>query len=151
MKTYLASAVIALIVATPAFAYDKELAKVYEEFFSTFEEKMVPKELHRVPVEKLTEMMKEKQVVLIDVRTRAEQQLIGLTYKDTLSMPMNEVFRPENLAKIPTDKKVVVTCHKGLRCTIIALGLRHIGFDNVYSAKGGLLELMKYVGAKTAF
>ena len=151
MKKYLALALIALIMATPTFAYDKQLAKVYEDFFSTFEEKMVPKELHRIPVEKLTEMMKKKQVVLLDVRTHAEQQLIGVTYKHTLSIPMNEVFEPENLAKIPTDKKVVATCHKGLRCTIIALGLRNIGFDNVYSAKGGVLGLMKYVGAKTAF
>jgi rhodanese-related sulfurtransferase len=150
-KKYLVSALIALIMAMPAFAYDKQLAKVYQDFFSAFEEKMVPKELHRIPVEKLAEMMKKEQVVLLDVRTLAEQQLVGLCYKHTLSMPMNDVFKPENLAKIPTDKKVVATCHKGLRCTIIALGLRNIGFDNVYSAKGGMLGLMKYVGAKTAF
>ncbi len=151
MNKYLASVLIALIIATPALAYDKELAKVYEDFFSTFQEKMVPKEMHRIPVEKLTQMMKKEQVVLLDVRTRAEQQLIGLTYKHTLSMPMNEVFRPENLAKIPTDKKVVITCQTGLRCTIITLGLRNIGFDNVYSAKGGLTAMMQYISAKTAF
>ncbi len=151
MKTYLDSALIASIMVAPTLAYDKKLAKVYQDFFSTFDEKMVPKALHRIPVEELTEMIKKEQVVLLDVRTHAEQQLIGATYKHTLSMPMNEVFKPENLAKIPTDKKVVITCQEGLRCTIIALGLRNIGFDNIYAAKGGLVALMQYVGAKTAF
>ncbi len=112
---------------------------------------MVPKAMHRIPVKELVEMMKKEQVVLLDVRTHAEQQLIGPTYTHTLLMPMNEVFKPENLAKIPTDKKVVITCQEGLRCTIIALGLRSIGFDNIYAAKGGLVAMVQYVGAKTAF
>lgn len=151
MKKYFASALVVMIMTAPVLAYDNKLAKVYEDFFATFEEKMVPKAMHRIPVEKLTEMIKNEQVVLLDVRTRAEQKIIGLTYKHTLSMPMNEVFRQENLVKIPTDRKVVTTCQKGLRCTIIALGLRNLGFDNVFAAKGGLLAMMQYLGAKTAF
>ncbi len=151
MKKYLALALIALIMATPALAYDKQLAKVYKDFFSTFDEKMMLRKLHRIPVEELVEMMRKEQVVLLDVRTQVEKELMSLTYKHTLSIPINEVFEPENLAKIPTDKMVVTTCHKGLRCTIIALGLRNIGFDNVYLAKGGLLALMKYVGENTTY
>jgi len=85
------------------------------------------------------------------VRTRQEQSIVGVTLPNTLSLPMNEVFRPENLAKIPTDKKVIVTCKSGVRCTVIGLALRNIGFENVYATKGGLMGLMKYLSPKTAF
>jgi predicted sulfurtransferase len=38
-----------------------------------------------------------------------------------------------------------------VRCTVIALALRNVGFDNVYAMKGGLMELMKFLDPKTAF
>jgi rhodanese-related sulfurtransferase len=64
---------------------------------------------------------------------------------------MDQVFKPESLAQIPTDRPVVVTCKSGVRCTAIAFALRNIGFENVYSMKGGLIDLMKYLSPKTAF
>jgi len=44
-----------------------------------------------------------------------------------------------------------VVCHSGVRSTVIEVALRNIGFDNVYSMKGGLVGLIKYLNAKTAF
>jgi rhodanese-related sulfurtransferase len=85
------------------------------------------------------------------VRTEQEQSIIGLTFAETLHLPMNQVFKPENLAKIPTDKKVILTCQSGVRCAVIAVSLRNIGFDNVYTMKGGLVGLMTYLSPKTAF
>ncbi|NBC47405.1 MAG: hypothetical protein GVY22_05315 [Gammaproteobacteria bacterium] len=93
----------------------------------------------------------DEDLIFLDVRTRREQSVVGLTYPNSLSIPMNEVFKPENLARIPTDKRVVVTCQAGVRCTVIATTLRNIGFDNVFATKGGLAALIKYLGAKTAF
>ena len=128
------------------------LAKVYQQFFAAFEEQKDQEELHLLPPEKVVESIKKHEdVVLLDVRTKQEQSIIGLTYPASLSLPMNEVFKPENLAKIPTDKKVIVTCQSGLRCTVIALSLREIGFENVYAMKGGLASLMEYLSPKTAF
>lgn len=94
---------------------------------------------------------KQEGVVLLDVRTKQEQSIIGLTYKTSLNLPVNEGFKPENLAKIPTDKKVIVTCQSGVRCTVIAMSLREIGFEKVYAMKGGLAALMEYLSPKTAF
>jgi rhodanese-related sulfurtransferase len=90
-------------------------------------------------------------VILLDVRTKKEQSIVGLTFENSLRLPMNEVFTPESLATIPTDKKVIVTCKSGVRCTVIALALRNIGFENVFAMKGGLTGLMKYLSPKTAF
>jgi rhodanese-related sulfurtransferase len=133
-------------------AYDEALAKTYELFFASFEEKEVPRALHLIPAEKLAEAIKKgEDIVLLDVRTKQEQSVIGLTLGGSLHIPMNEVFRPENLSRIPTDRKVVVTCKSGVRCTVIALALRNIGFDNAYAMKGGLMGLMKYLSPQTAF
>lgn len=131
---------------------NERLAKTYEEFFAAFEEQKVQEALHLLPPEKVIEAIKEQQdVLLLDVRTKQEQSIVGLTYKESLSLPMNEVFRPGNLARIPTDRKVIVTCQSGVRCTVIALSLREIGFENVYAMKGGLAALMEYLTPKTAF
>jgi len=122
------------------YLYDESLAKTYEQFFASFEEKDVPTALHLLPPEKVVDAIKNgEEIVLLDVRTRQEQSILGLTFGETLSLPMNEVFKPENLAKIPTDKKVIVTCQSGVRCAVIELALRNIGFDNVYGMKGGLM------------
>ena len=70
---------------------------------------------------------------------------------NSMTVPMNEVFKKENLKKIPTKLKVVVVCKAGGRATAIATGLRNIGFNNVYVLKNGFSELAKYVSPKTAY
>jgi rhodanese-related sulfurtransferase len=152
MKRLFVLLVLGLLVVPPALAYDEALAKTYEQFFASFDEQQVPKAMHLIPPDKLVTAIKNREdLVLLDVRTKGEQSIVGLTYPNSLSMPMNEVFKPENLVQIPTDKKVVLTCQSGVRCTVIATALRNIGFDNVYATKGGLAALIKYLSAKTAF
>jgi rhodanese-related sulfurtransferase len=131
---------------------NESLARMYEQFFASFEEQRVQEALHLLPPEKVVEAIKNhEELVLLDVRTKQEQSIVGLTYRDSLSLPMNEVFRAENLARIPRDKKVIVTCQSGVRCTVIALALRELGFENVYAMKDGLTALMEYLTPKTAF
>ncbi|UHD17929.1 rhodanese-like domain-containing protein [Thiocapsa bogorovii] len=152
MKRLFAVLILGVLLVPSALAYDEVLAKNYELFFSTFEESQVPKAMHLIPPDKLVTAIKNgEDLVFMDVRTNAEQSIVGVTYPNSLSMPMNEVFEPDNLARIPTDKKVVVTCQSGVRCTVIATALRNIGFDNIYAVKGGLAALVQYLGAKTAF
>ena len=152
MKKCVLLMLAALLCSGAVLAYDESLAKTYEQFFASFEEKQVAKALRLLPPEKVVAAIKKgDNVVLLDVRTKKEQSIVGLTFADSLSLPMNEVFKPENLAKIPTDKKLIVTCKSGVRCTVIALALRNIGFDNAYAMKGGLTALMKYLSPKTAF
>jgi len=68
-------------------------------------------------------MIKKKEdFVILDVRTPQEQSIVGSTWKNTLNIPMHEVFKPENLSKIPKDKKVVVVCHSGERAWAVVTG-----------------------------
>ena len=152
MRICLIAALVAALFSGQALAYDKAMAESYADFFSAFNEENVPAALRQVPASTVIEMIKQgDDLVLIDVRTRKEQAMIGLTYEHTLHLPMNEIFRKENLERIPTDKQVILTCKAGLRCTIIALALHHVGFDNVFAMKGGITEMNKYLNAKTAF
>lgn len=144
--------IAAAIAGRSAAAYDEGLATTYEQFFASFDEQQTAKALHLMTPQQIMEAIKKgDDIVLLDVRTEREQSLLGLTHPATLHMPMNEVFKRENLAKIPTGKKVIVTCQSGVRCTVIALALRNVGFDNVFSMKGGLVEMMKFLNPKTAF
>jgi len=54
---------------------------------------------------------------------------------------MHEVFKPENINKLPKDKKIVVICHSGDRAAAVVTGLRAVGFNNAYQFKGGIKEL----------
>ena len=152
MNRYFTILLVACLLAGPALAYDKQLAANYEAFFSAFEEQQLAQALHGIPAKNVVEAIKKGEpLVLMDVRTRKEQSLVGVTYPDTLRIPMNEVFKAENLERIPKDRMVVVTCKSGTRGMVIALALRNIGFDNVYAMKDGILGMLNYLSPKTAF
>ena len=152
MIKYLITPLTVMVLCSQALAYDELLAKRYAEFFSTFDEENVSQALRQIPASTVVEMIKQdEELVIVDVRTSKEQSMLAITYPHTLNIPMNEVFQPENLKRIPTDKKVILTCKAGLRRTIMTLALHHVGFNNVYSMKGGITEMNKYLGAKTAF
>lgn len=66
-----------------------------------------------------------------------EAGIYGMTLPGSLAIPTNEVFLPQNLARIPQDKTVLVICKSGTRAAAVATALRHIGFNDVYILKGG--------------
>jgi rhodanese-related sulfurtransferase len=112
---------------------------------------MTPEVLKQKPCQidanQLFEMIKKKEgFVILDVRTPQEQSITGITWKNTLNIPMHEVFKPENLNKLPKDKKIVVICHSGDRAAAVVTGLRAVGFNNAYQFKGGIKELADRVG-----
>jgi Rhodanese-related sulfurtransferase len=114
---------------------------------------MTPEVLKQRPCQidanQLFEMIKKKEdFVILDVRTPQEQSITGITWKNTLNIPMHEVFKPENLNRLPKDKKIVVVCHTGDRAAAVVTGLRAIGFHNAYQFRGGIKELASEVGRK---
>jgi rhodanese-related sulfurtransferase len=152
MSRFIALLSLAALLSPPAMAYDAALASTYAQLFAQFDERETAKSLHMMPAEGVVERIRKGDpIVLLDVRTEREQSVVGVTYPGTLHLPMNQVFKPENLARIPTDRPVVVTCQSGVRCTAIAIALRNIGFENVFSMKGGLKALINELNPKSAF
>jgi rhodanese-related sulfurtransferase len=131
------------------FSYDAELAKKMDAMFSQMTPEVLKQKPCQIDANQLFEMIKKKEdFVILDVRTPQEQSITGITWKNTLNIPMHEVFKPENLNKLPKDKKIVVICHSGDRAAAVVTGLRAVGFNNAYQFKGGIKELADAVGRK---
>jgi rhodanese-related sulfurtransferase len=129
------------------FSYDAELAKKMDAMFSQMTPEVLKQRPCQIDSNQLFEMIKKKEdFVILDVRTPQEQSITGITWKNTLNIPMHEVFKPENLNKLPKDKKIVVICHSGDRAAAVVTGLRAVGFNNAYQFKGGIKEIADKVG-----
>lgn len=139
-------------ISSNALAYDAEMAESYAKLFEPAVEAKVGKQLGFIKPEKLAERVnKGVQFTVIDVRTEAESSLFGFKAGAQLAMPISELFKKENLDKIPTDQEVIVVCKSGARAAAAGTALRHLGFDNVKILKGGFKALSAYFGAKEAY
>ena len=152
MKRIVLLIITCLLVAGPAFGYDAEKAASLEQFYQPFEGKATAKQLHNIKAPDFVKAIKAgEKLFVLDVRTGGETGIYGVTLPESVAVEMSQVFAPDNLDKIPTDRKVVVVCKSGYRATAIAMGLRQIGFNNVYVLKLGLAELAKYMTAKNVY
>ena len=93
---------------------------------------------------------KGREFVALDVRTPAESGMFRMALPNSLAIPVDRLFEPANLDRLPSDKPVVVVCKSGTRAAVVGTALRHIGFDNVYVLKGGFKALAGYLDPKTA-
>lgn len=151
MKKILMLVAISLIAGS-ASAYDKGVASSYEKYFSPFAGKETTTALKLIkPNDFVTALKKGDKMFVIDVRTPGETEIVGLTIPSSAAIPMNQVFEPANLARIPTDRYVVIVCQGGVRAMATATALRHTGFINIYVLKGGAKDLVKYLNQNTAY
>lgn len=140
-----------LLLLPMAWAYDAEMAQGYARMFQSVHGVKAGKALHMVKSDEFVQRMKKGEViVVIDIRTPGEFGVFGMTTPNTMTIPINELFKKENLERIPVDKQVLIVCKSGTRATAAGIALRHIGFENVYVLKGGLGALASYLSAKTA-
>ena len=152
MKKLFLLGILSVFFINPAFAYDKGLAKSYDQYFSPFSGKGTPKALQMIPTKAFIESLKKgDKLFVVDIRTPGETGVYGLTLSNSIVLPMNEVFKPENLEKIPTSGKVVIVCKAGHRAMAVATGLRHVGFKNVFSLKKGISDVANYLSPKNAY
>ena len=151
-KTLSALLTTAVVLASPlSFSYDQTLAASYAELFQPVAGAKAGKALHLIKPQVLVERLKKgHKVVAIDVRTERESSLFTMALPQSMVIPMNKLFQPENLSRLPTDKPIVIVCKSGIRATAAGTALRHIGFENVYILKGGFKALNGYLGPKEA-
>ncbi|MDM8545059.1 rhodanese-like domain-containing protein [Candidatus Venteria ishoeyi] len=151
IKQILVIVIMSLFAVTTVPAYDTELADSYAQLFQPFTGKASAKSMQMIKVPDFVKAIKSgKKLVVLDVRTPGERVIMGTNLPDTLNIPMGQVFKPENLQRLPDNKKIVVLCAKGSRASVIALTLRHIGFKQVFILKGGLAALAQYLNPKSA-
>jgi rhodanese-related sulfurtransferase len=141
-----------LSLSFTAWSYDTKMAESYAKFFSEASGAEAGKSLHFIDSETFMNDVKAgKDIVAVDVRTPAETSVISLSLGNSLRIPVDQLFKAENLDRIPTDKPVVVICKSGVRATAVGTSLRHIGFNNVYILTGGFQALSSYYGPGQAY
>ncbi|MEJ5338419.1 MAG: rhodanese-like domain-containing protein [Aquificaceae bacterium] len=146
-KAVLALAIGALTFGGTVFSYDKELARRFNGMFSQMTPEVIKQRPCQITTQQLLQMIqKGEDFVILDVRTPAEMAVVGPTWKNTLYIPMHELFKEENLNRLPKDKKIVVVCHTGDRAAAVVTALRALGFDKAFQFRGGMTELAKEVG-----
>ena len=142
---------VALVTSGPAWSYDTAMAASYARLFAPVKGAEAGKALHLTSAEAFIDALKAKEpMVVVDIRTPAETGVYGLTLPGSLKIPTSELFKKENLALLPTDRPVVITCLSGARAGAAGTALRHIGFDNVYILKDGFKGLVAYYGSTIA-
>jgi len=149
-KTLLSTLTFALLTVS-AHAYDDTKAKELNTFYSHMTQKACADSKLFIKAKEVMKRLKEKKdITLLDVRTDGEASVIALSGDNALHMPISELFKKENLDKLPTDKPIMVVCHSGTRATLAAIGLKRIGFKKVHVVKGGLVALAEANDPKNA-
>jgi len=122
-------------------AYDATKAQELDTFYAAMTQKACADSTLFIEAEDAMKMIRDNNITLLDVRTIGEASVIALSEKNAIHIPIKDLFKKENLAKIPTTKPIVLVCHSGTRGTLAAIGLKRIGFDKVHVLKGGLVGL----------
>lgn len=147
MKLFISFLISSFIFVTSAFAYDASMAKKFDAMFSQMTPEVLTLRPCQLSTKDILEMIKKKEdFVILDIRTPAETKLIAPAWKGSLIIPMHELFKPENLAKLPKDKKIAVLCHTGDRAAAATIALRAVGFSNAFQLRGGITEFAREVG-----
>jgi rhodanese-related sulfurtransferase len=141
----------ALAMAGAVWSYDSSLAEGYAKLLTPVKGADASKALHVIPPEGFVNGVKAGEpMVALDVRTPVEMSIFTAVLPGSLAIPIDELFTPTNLDRLPVDQKIVVLCATGARAMVAVTGLRHVGFENVYILKGGFKGLADYLNPKTA-
>jgi rhodanese-related sulfurtransferase len=151
MKKTLAISLTALMLSTTSFAYDQTKAVQLDKFYSHMTQKACADSKLFVKAVDVMKMLREKKAfTLLDVRTDGEASVVALSASNAVHIPLAQLFKKENLAKLPTDKPLMIVCHSGTRATLAAIGLKQLGFKKAHVVKGGLIALAAANNPKNA-
>jgi rhodanese-related sulfurtransferase len=87
-----------------------------------------------VAPELAAELLKDKEVVLLDVRTKGEYRLGRIP--GARLIPVSELER--QMGQIPLDRRLLVYCASGFRSRLVARRLAGLSKGKVFNLAGGL-------------
>jgi len=86
-----------------------------------------------VEVLELKKMLKNNEVVLLDVREPYEIEICNV--KGSLFIPMNEIAK--NIEQLDKEKRYAVMCHSGVRSLYVSNYLNSLGYSTL-NVTGGI-------------
>ena len=127
----LLSILFLIITAIPAFATDNDLRDRIDKILREGPEH----DNYHVPAWQVNKWILEKRsdYQVVDVRIPPEGGTWGKPeygrIPGSIYIPYTELFRPENLEKIPKDKKLILVGHMGVYENYLVVPLRLLGYD----------------------
>ncbi|MGL4642202.1 MAG: rhodanese-like domain-containing protein [Cetobacterium sp.] len=85
--------------------------------------------------EEVKNLLKDKDTVLLDVRT--EEEYWDESLNETINIPLHELG--ERITELDKNKTYITFCRSGVRSKSAALILLEEGFENVYNSEEGIL------------
>ena len=89
-----------------------------------------------ITVEQASEMIKNGDVIVIDVRS--EDEYSSGHIDGAIIVDINSVGFEEGLAELDKSKKYIVYCHSGKRSARSSYIMADSGFENIYNVLGGI-------------
>ena len=139
-RIILAVAAAIFIITGTAFALTEEeyktVQKVADEFMSN-----VPASGYHIAAEKVLERIqaKDKNLVIVDVRMPKDKKYDQGHLPGAIYIGFQEIAKPENLAKLPKDKDIIVHCDTGHEQNKALSVLRMLGYK-AYDMKWGMMS-----------
>lgn len=100
---------------------------------------VVPEFSSLLPQEAFSLMEREKDVLVVDVRTPEEQELLRIP--GSIAVPMAELM--QGRVQLPKDKPVLLVCAVGGRSYAAGLYLVKEKYQRVYNLRGGISAWQK--------
>lgn len=140
-----AGTILVMLAFVPgAFAGDDMAAKL-NSVLSTGPANM----FWQVKADDLATWIKEKRTdfVVVDARPNPAEYAEG-HIPGSIQISAQAIFSPENLGKLPKDKKVVLVCVTGQTQNLPVVGLRALGYDAYTMAFGYTAWIADYRGGQ---
>lgn len=138
------SLVVSLVLTVPAVLAADDMAKKLNDVLV----QAPANKFWQVKADELKAMIDAKKTdfVVVDVRPNPAEYGQG-HIEGAIQMSVQDVFKPENLKKLPKDKKVILVCVTGQTQNLPIIGLRALGY-NAYTMAFGMSAWAKgYHGA----
>lgn len=134
-----------LATAISAYPFDETLAQKLDSMLSSG-----PTEGHwQVRAADVYQWMQAKQndFLIVDVRPNPAEYPEG-HMPGAIYIPYNEILMPENLAKLPKEKKIILVCVTGQTQNLPIVPLRLLGYDARTMSFGHVAWINGYWGGE---
>jgi rhodanese-related sulfurtransferase len=144
LKMRLIVSIVVIFAALPAVAEDNLAKKMSDVLMKASEEGG-----WQVTADEVNMWIKTKKTdfVVLDVRPDVDEYNSG-HIPSAIHIPYYAVLNPENLAKLPKDKKLVLVCATGQLQNLPVAGLRMLGYDAYTMIFGYAAWIKDYIGGE---
>jgi rhodanese-related sulfurtransferase len=128
------------LAAGPASALTAEEYAVVQKLGNEYLASLPDKNYYEFLAEDVAKMIREGRTdfVIVDVRVPKEKKYDVGHLPNAIFIAAQDVAKPENLAKLPKDRKVIVHCDTGQQQNKVLTVLRLLGYD-AYAMKWGYM------------